>query len=417
MYITQGIRRYWTTIARFSPNARLFLWSNVLGGMVLNIYDLLFNFYLTSLGYSADFLGQMASLTQVVTFVASLPSGMVSDFIGHKRTLLLAIVLITLALLGYVLFPSTLGIVAMCALLGIGSAMFIVVAPPFMMENSQAEERTHLFSINQALLAGTGIAGGLVGGSVPRWLGAWFGVDERSVLAYQGALVVTTILSALSLLPLLRVQSQAQSKQRLVRHPLTGLNENRALFFKMLFPNLLIALGAGLFIPFRNIFFRDRFGVSDSEVGIIFSLTAIVSALVIALGPVTAQRFGKVRAVVAQQGLSVPLIFVMGFAPSYPIVVMASLFRTALMQMSGPVFSAYMMEVTPERARGAASSLMNMVWTLGWVITAPISGYLQLYPEGWHLIFIAMAALYAVGNVLMWWYFGRSPVSKVQSSE
>jgi MFS family permease len=143
----------------------------------------------------------------------------------------------------------------------------------------------------------------------------------------------------------------------------------------------------------------------------------VLSGFVIMLGPLTAQRFGKMRAVLVQQQVSVLLIFVMGFAPSLPIVVIAALFRTALMQMSGPVFSAYMMEIVPEESRGAASSLNAMMWTLGWVVAAPISGLWQLQPNGWALIFISMATLYTAGNLLLWWYFGKSPASKVLSPE
>src|SRR5712692_1525761 len=104
--ITNGFRAYWSRVAGFGPTARLLLGSNIRGGIVLNIYDLLFNFYLTSLGHSADCLGQISSLTQVVVFVSSLPAGMLSDAIGRKASLIGGIGVTTLALLGYVLFPS-----------------------------------------------------------------------------------------------------------------------------------------------------------------------------------------------------------------------------------------------------------------------------------------------------------------------
>ncbi|MEP7199071.1 MAG: MFS transporter, partial [Chloroflexota bacterium] len=280
--------------------------------------------------------------------------------------------------------------------------------PPFMMEHSGAQERTHLFSWYQAVAAFAGIAGGIMGGNLPGWFAGWLGVVAQDVTAYQAAVVALALISGVSLIPLFVLRANSTGVRRISTHPLRGVRADGPLLFKLLFPNLLIALGAGLFIPFRNVFFRTRFGVSDGDVGIIFALAALVAAVAIVLGPVTAQRFGKVRAVAVQQSLSVPLILVMGFAPFFPLVVAATLVRTALMQMSGPVFNAYTMEVVRDETRVTASSLMNMVWTLGWVVSAPISGQLQLGGD-WAGIFIGMAILYAAGNALIYVYFDRRP--------
>ncbi len=408
--ITNGIRNYWSHVAGFSHNARLFLWSSLLGGLVISIYDLLFNFYLECLGYRQDFLGLMASLSQLVIFITSLPASLLSDVIGRKRALILGGVANTLALLGLIVFTTTEGIILMTVLYGASTALLIVVGPPFMMENSGIQERTHLFSWYQAVVAFAGIAAGFLGGNLPGWFAGWLKVGAQDTAAYQAAIVAMAFINGVSVIPLVVLRTSGGAR-RAVRHPLAGMRADGALLFKILFPNLLIALGAGLFIPFRNIFFRARFGVSDSEVGVIFSLAALVAAVAIVFGPVTAQRFGKIRAVVAQQFLSVPLILVTGFAPIYSVVVVAALVRTALMQMSGPVFNAYTMEVVREETRGTTSSLMNMVWTLGWVVSAPISGQLQLGGD-WSLIFIAMALLYAIGIGLMQVYFGRTTNSR-----
>ncbi len=406
MTVAQGLRNYGSHVAAFSHNARLFLISNLLGGVVISIYGLLFNFYLVSLGYEQDFLGLIASLSQLIVFLLALPGGLLSNWLGRKRAMVLSVALNTLSLLGLLIFTSTEGIVLMTLLYGASVALFVVSMPPFMIENSRALERTHLFSMNQAMIAVAGFAGGFIGGNAPALIGQWLGVSARDVPAYQAALGIAAIINAISLVPLFMLHTQPTSTRSMARPPLTGLRSESRLLLKLMIPNLLIACGAGLLIPFNNLFLRTRFEVSDGEVGFIFSWVAVVAGAAIAFGPVIAQRFGKVRAVVVAQALSVPLVLIIGFSPSTLLGIAAFLMRPALMQMSGPIFDAFTMEAVREENRATASSLNQMVWTLGWIISPAISGQIQVH-YGWSPIIVGMAMLYAMGIAATQIFFGN----------
>ncbi len=405
--VSDGFRNYWSHVAAFSPNARLFLLSNLLGGVVISIYSLLFNFYLLSLGYQQDFLGLIASLDQLIIFVLALPAGMLSNALGRKRALILAIGANALSLLGMLLFTSVEGILAITALYGASTSLFIVSMSPFLIENSGAQERTHLFSMNQAVIAVAGVAGGLLGGNVPAWLGAWLGVGASDVRAYQAGIFIAAFINLLSLIPLFMLHAAPSSARNIARRPLSGARRDGTMLFKLLFPNLMIGLGAGLLIPFNNVFLRQRYGVNDSEVGAIFSLMAIIAGISIAFGPVVAQRFGKVRAVIAAQSLSVPLLLLAGFSPLALLGIMGFMLRPSLMQLSGPIFDAYAMESVRDETRATYSSLNQMVWTLGWIISPLISGVIQVQ-YGWSPLVLGMAALYALGIVLTQIFFGRA---------
>src|SRR5262249_51402967 len=157
---------------------------------VISIYSLLFNFYIISLGYREDFLGQIVSLGQVTLFLVALPAGMLSDMMGRKRAMVLALVVNALSLFGLTVFTSAVGVIAMSVLYGASTALFAVTMAPFMMENSGEGERTHLFSLNQAIITVSGFAGGFIGGNAPAWFGVWLGVGARDVGAYQAAIAV-----------------------------------------------------------------------------------------------------------------------------------------------------------------------------------------------------------------------------------
>src|SRR5438034_565578 len=248
----EGLRNYWSQLSAFSSNARLFLLSNLLGGVVISIYSLLFNFYLLSLGYQQDFLGLIASLGQLTIFLAALPSGMLSNTLGRKRAMLLAVGANVLVMLGFLWWTTMEGIVVLTLLNGVSQALFIVTMSPFMIENSGKAERTHLFSMNQAVIAVAGVAGGIIGGNAPSWLGAGLGVGANDVRAYQAGIGAAALINLISMFPLFMLRDAPLSARHMTRRPLSGIRTDGRVLFKLLFPNLLIGMGAGLLIPFNN---------------------------------------------------------------------------------------------------------------------------------------------------------------------
>ena len=68
------------------------------------------------------------------------------------------------------------------------------------------------------------------------------------------------------------------------------------LHFKLVLPAMLIGLGAGLIIPFLNLYFRDRFGLSEGAIGVLFS---VMQAFMVAgnlFGPAVSRRPGSCAA-------------------------------------------------------------------------------------------------------------------------
>ena len=65
------------------------------------------------------------------------------------------------------------------------------------------------------------------------------------------------------------------------------------------------------------------------------------------------------------------------------------------------------MESVREETRATYSSLNQMVWTLGWVVSPLVSGQIQVQ-YGWSPVVVGMASLYALGIVLTQLYFGRT---------
>ena len=80
-------------LGQLNPPVRRILLHSMLLGFSGSIADLLFNFYLISLGYAADTAGLLATISRVAGVVLGLPIGLLIDRAGARRALLVGVAL------------------------------------------------------------------------------------------------------------------------------------------------------------------------------------------------------------------------------------------------------------------------------------------------------------------------------------
>jgi predicted MFS family arabinose efflux permease len=183
----------------------------------------------------------------------------------------------------------------------------------------------------------------------------------------------------------------------------------------------MIGLGAGLIIPFLNLYFRDRFGLDEAAIGLLFAAMQGFMVISNVFGPTISRRLGLVRGVVLTQLSSVPFMVVLAMSHWYPAVVGAFFLRSALMNMNQPLASHFAMEVVPERDHAITNSLLSLSWFLAWSVSADIGGAM-IERVGYAQPLFLAAALYVGASVLYWLFFrtveeGRVPRSEVEIPE
>jgi MFS family permease len=166
------------------------------------------------------------------------------------------------------------------------------------------------------------------------------------------------------------------------------------------------SLGAGMLMPFLNVFFRLRFNLPDPALGAIFAASSLLTGIASILAPIAATRLGKVRAMVATQALSIPFLIAMGFVPVGGVSAASFLVRTALMNMSSPLLSAYIMGIVPGQLRPLAASLVMLAWNAGWGVSSWISGRIQV-AVGFSPLFVITAGFYVTSILLTYVFFRR----------
>lgn len=373
----------------------------------MGVFRLLFNFYVLSLGYNEALLGSLITVSNLTALLAALPMGYLADLLGRKNSLLISGSLVSISIMAMVFWPSQGMLYAMNVVSGIGQSLAAVTMAPFLMENSGESERTYLFSFSSGLQMAMASVGSWIGGYLPTWIGTARGVTAVSSEAYAGTLMVVSLAVAAGLFPLSMLRTpRMQTSEKSIFAPLSYASKNPALLGKMILPMLITSIGAGLIMPFMNVFFRQVHHQPDPVIGSLFAWGSLAMGVGLLLAPPLADRMGKIQLVVATQSLSIPFLIILGFSPLFWMSTIAYYIRLALMNMSGPVYQTYVMEHVEPSARATVASLVSMSWNFGWAFSPTISGYLQVR-YGFGPSFLGTILLYTISTILYYTFFLR----------
>ncbi len=436
---------------RFQRNARLYLISNVLSGVTTGILLVLYNLYLVSLGYHADFIGAVLFVGTIGAGLAIFPAGVCVDRFSGKAIMIWSSALIGVAGAGQILFRQPLPLLISAFVAGIGVAFLLVVSAPFLTANSTPEERSHLFSMNISLGLVTLVLGEILGGALPAWFRSlpWLMAPlppwATSLLAsqpeprsYQLALLFAGIIAGPSFIPLfmlsnshprrggggvdmgwgrLRRPSSPDSHSDSVplRSPLYGTSWQsilerintllRSPFFFLALVYVLTGLGAGLFIPYFNIYFVQHLNASPTLFGLIDGGANAITALFTLFAPWLAKRTGKINTIALTRLASIPLLLTIGLTGILPLAALLYLFRQGTMDMSAGILQVFSMESVSEKYRGLANSSYQVAFQVPWAIAAPLGGLIIVH-FGYPPVFILGAFCYILTIITLWARFG-----------
>jgi MFS family permease len=371
----QELFSYTSRIKSFSTNARLYLLASLSGALYHSVFGVLGNLYIMQAGLNESFLGTMISLSSFSGVLLAIPAGVISDRIGRRRALLCGAATGLCAHSALILFPVPQVILLATVLSGAGGALMMVSGSPFLAENSTREERSHLFSITHAMYTVSGIGGSFLGGSLPVLWGRLLGQPPASMAVYRSTLLSAVMLLLVSIVPYILLKDAPRPKTE--RAGLSIKLERPRLVAQLLIPDLFMALGAGMFVPFLNVFFTNHLQASSVQIGFIFSAMSLVTTFAVLMAPLLGQRWGKVGAIVRTNLLGVPILLIMALAGNLWLVAGAALLRSAVANMCNPLWQAFNMEVLNSRERATVASMLSMSWSLGWGVSAAAGGYIM----------------------------------------
>ncbi|MEK7315218.1 MAG: MFS transporter [Candidatus Eisenbacteria bacterium] len=416
-------------------NARLFLVGIFLIGLGSSVFSLLFNLYLRELGVSDSRIGQILSKVSLGAAAAAIPVALILRQVAARHVLVAAGGLTALAYLLQATLTAPEYLLTVAFLAGTVVTVFRLSIAPVIMRESSPETRPFLFSASYTVLFFSAIVGSIVGGALPHLFHLF---TDSNRLALRWSLYAACALYLTSTWPFHLMSPtppyrepdagsdgatdappSAPERARTALRELTDIDWG--LHLKLILPSMLIGLGAGLIIPFMNLYFHDRFGLNEAEIGILFAVMQGFMVLGNLFGPAVSRRLGLVGGVVATQLASVPFMLALGLSGWLPVVIASFFLRSTLMNMNQPLTSHFAMEVVRERNHAVTNSLLALSWFVAWAISADIGGAM-IERSGYTTPLLIAAGLYVLASVLYWYFFRgveerRMPRSQVEIPE
>ena len=389
-------------------------------------FILVLNIFLRKQGFSDPEIASYNSLRFIGALTFALPLGIYIRGKKLKPFFILAalIVPLTSVLIIESVYREIIPLIKFAFLLwGIGMMLMRVCSLPFIIRNTTSDNSTEALSLSASTWSlATIFSGIIISGldwvnnlSIGNWI-LYF--NERTILW------IITTLSISALFFAFRI-SENGYKSNTSNTNILSLYKNYdwIIIIKALSPMIMISIGAGLTIPYVNLFFNSIFNLSSSQFSILGSITSFLVFIFSLMVPSIRKKYGYWFTIVVVQALSICCLIIMALMELYvsysfalSIAITAFIFRQPLMHMAHPASNELLMNYVGEKNQELISALSSSLWSASWFISAKIFERLRLLDYRYYEIFLITAGLYIVGNIFFALLIKEYESNKIVSS-
>ena len=410
------VRQYQEYYRSYNRNIRLYLWHFFTWQLGALIYNLFFPLYLLSANINEQVMGSFFALNTLSMAVCAIPAGFLADRLGRRKSFIIGSAPM---LLVAALKLTTTNIAFLQVLYMVDGAfmmLFMASSSPFIVENTEVENRVHAFSLSSMMMLGAGIFGNFFGGYLPQLIRV-FNMALGDITVYRVIFVGGTALMCIAFTFLFKlVDAPTGFKPGVNRKLVLPSKTDMKFLFKYMTAAGLIALGAGHFMPFATTFFRRTYGATSGQLGLLFSATQLAVFIATAIAPSLAQRWSPIPAIIFTRIVSLPLLFGISTVSNFYVAGGLYMMRNAFMQMSSPIEANFFVSNISPEIRATANGINNMAmssiraiasYSAGIIITR--SGRFGGYTAAIQIMLIC----YILSTVFLYLFFARGDLKKL----
>lgn len=354
--------------------------------------------YIKELKIGEDFLGIIISLRTLITALASVPCAIFVNKYGKKKGIFACMLLMPLfiAFQGY--SENKWQLLVLAIMQGAANSFLAVSEGPFIMENSSEKIRLRLFSFTYADNVFSTMFGYFIFGDIPNIMQGSIGV----VNSLRYSIILCGIIGIISCIFILMIKEKrttlSVSKQNYLKDLLHVLGGKYSV--KLLMYNSIIGFGAGLVVPYFNVYLKYKLNIGTGLIGIIMALAQGAMGLGSLITPYMSKKFGRINTVIICQVISIPFLLFIAIPPSLVIVSISLFLRNALMNMSGPITNTMSMELVETSERSIFASANNIAGNVSRALSAVVAGFIMKnFANGYELPYFITAILYIIGTI------------------
>jgi len=275
---------------------------------------------------------------------------------------------------------------------GIVFTLFQVSSLPYVMRNTSVANQSHAISLNYA----THSFGTILSGIIIFGFGQFMNeIDEGIILLF------IAFIGFFGVYYLLKMKIDLVVP---VKKGLQWKSYDWALLLKAIIPTIIIAVGAGLTIPFINLFFFHNFQIDSTGFAVIGGVASVLVAVLALLVPNVKNKLGFKKGITYTQTTAVIALIALATTEffthywwAFPIAVLCFWIRTPLMNMAAPMTSELTMNYVGKKNQEMLSAIMAAIWSGSWFFSSQIFRYLKAEGLPYAYIFYITAVLYAFG--------------------
>lgn len=387
------IYNYFKTIKSFSDNAKIFLFSFFIFSISQGAYLTIFNLYLLNGGLNVALIGKILSFSGIGSAILAFPAGVLSDKKGRKFFILLSSLLSPLFFFIQSITLNLKILLISSFIYGASNSILFIMINPFLADSSNKDERVILLTSN-FILSNIGI---FIGSFLSGKIGLIFSKDNFFSLRFS--LIIFSILLIIPPFLLIKIKEDKKEYLKIETKNITKFDYKVGI--KIIVQNLLIGFGAGIMIPFLNLFFSKTYNLSPDVIGYIFSLQAFSFLFFGFFSPFFSKRVGLLKSIIFFETLSIPFLTILSFKPPLNIAVISFLIRGGLMNAVSPIFGTLTMNLISEKFRGTISSFSSLFDHSMRALGTFLGGIL-IYKYGFSLNFYLTGIVYSLSIYLLY---------------
>ena len=382
----------------------------IIGNLFLQLVNISFvlilNLLLTKNNFSDPEIGTLTSYRFAAALFFAFPFGLFIKGKALKPIFLTSSILlpiISLCILEAISYRQDAILKILLVFWGMALSANWISTIPYILRNADSSSHTESISLSSATWSGSlVICGTLV--FVLSSLFPDFFSDKR-------LLQIFSCIGFISLFFILRLPWQEKVEKKHAGNRADFYKYDWGLIGKAVVPTFLIALGAGLAMPFMNLFFYHVFGIDKDIFSLLSSVTAILVVSAALWVPHIKAKWGY-EAIIYTQVLAIFALSMIAFSDflssqfyifALMLAIVFFIFRQPLMNLANPMISEMTMYYVGKKNQELISAVSSSIWSGSWFFSAQIFAFLRKFHLGFGYIFLITAALYSVGVLL--YYF------------
>ncbi len=341
------------------------------------------------IGATKAIIGLIAAASTVTGILTSLPAGLLSDRRGRRPVLIGSGLVFLTAPLLYFLIRVPWQLAAVRVYHGLATAVFGPVAMAYVADLAPTRRGERLGYYTSATLAGRALAP-VVGGAILTawvWQGVYLVCAAAGLLALIGMFLLPEPQAASEAAPARAGQS---ASLRLV------LGNPTILATSMAEAAQFLAFGAlEAFLPLYAL----SVGINAAAVGLLFGVQVAVRTLARPVMGIISDLRGREPPILIGLGLTAVAMALFVQTRSYVLLLALSLLFGLGLSIASAATSAYVADLAPGEARGAALGFMSTIMDVGQTVGPILLGAI-LVSRSYQLGFVVIAALVLLAMVL-----------------